>query len=172
MIKVFKICLAVVFSLFFAPLGVFEGARYWDIFAEYSKNTPNDVLVNITVANRGPQKARVRLLPTLWFRNTWSWGCDHEACTCGSEPEGCRKRPKLIQTAPGVVECHHDTLGKYIFTVGSDQEGQTPEMIFTENETNYKVSITFGKVTFTELWLRTIRAQFYINNEIENNLKF
>ena len=137
-----------VFLLFFTPLGVFEGGRYWDIFVEYSKNTPNDVLVNITVTNRGPETARVHLLPTLWFRNTWSWGCDQEACTCTTEPEGCRRRPKLIQTAPVVAECHHDTLGKYIFTVDSNQEGRTPEMIFTENETNYKVSITFGKVTF------------------------
>ena len=55
-------------------------------------------------------------------------------------------KPKLIQTAPGVVECQHDTLGKYIFTVDSDQEGLTPELIFTENETNYKVGNTFGKV--------------------------
>ncbi|XP_078362932.1 uncharacterized protein LOC144647063 [Oculina patagonica] len=118
--------------------GVFEERRYWDIFAEYSKNTPNDVLIKITVANRGPDTARVHVLPTFWFRNTWSWGCDHEACTCDSKPERCMRKPKLIQIAPGVVECHHESLGRYIFTVDSDQEGLTPELIFTENETNFE----------------------------------
>ena len=125
--------------LSFLTVGVFEEGRYWDIFAEYSKNTPEDLLIKITVANRGPETARVHVLPTLWFRNTWSWGCDHEACTCGTEPEECMTKPKLIQTQPGVVACHHDTLGKYIFTVDSGQEGHPPEVIFTENETNFKV---------------------------------
>ena len=126
--------------VFFA-LGVFDDGCYWDIFVEYSKNTPDDVLIKITVANRGPEKARVHLLPTLWFRNTWSWGCDHEACTClgGSKSKGCTKRPKMVQTAPGQVECYHESLGKYTFTVGPDQEGQGPELVFTENETNCEV---------------------------------
>lgn len=121
-----------------ADTGVFEEGRYWDIFAEYSKNTPDDVLIKITVANRGPETARVHVLPSLWFRNTWSWGCDHEACICDTEPEECMTKPKLIQTQPGVVACHHDTLGKYFFTVDSGQEGNPPELIFTENETNFK----------------------------------
>lgn len=123
----------------FLTVGVFEEGRYWDVFAEYSKNTPDDVLIKITVANRGPGTARVHVLPSLWFRNTWSWGCDHEACICDTEPEECMTKPKLIQTQPGVVACHHDTLGKYFFTVDSGQEGNPPELIFTENETNFKV---------------------------------
>lgn len=127
------------FFFVFTTLGVFEEGRYWDIFAEYSKNTPDDILIKITVANRGPKTARVHVLPTLWFRNTWSWGCDHEACTRDSKPGSCTKKPKLVQRKSGVVECQHDTLGKYIFTVDSDQEGLTPEVIFTENETNFKV---------------------------------
>jgi len=51
-------------------------------------------------------------------------------------------KPKLIQTQPGVVACHHDTLGKYFFTADSGQGGQTPQMIFTENETNFKVNLS------------------------------
>ena len=56
--------------------GVFDDDRYFDVFVEYAKEGPEDVLVRITVHNRGPEAARLRLLPTLWFRNTWSWGED------------------------------------------------------------------------------------------------
>src|SRR5690242_18546683 len=54
--------------------GVFDDQRYFDVTAEYAKASPDDVLVRITVANRGPDPAALHLLPTLWFRNTWSWG--------------------------------------------------------------------------------------------------
>ena len=56
--------------------GVFDDDRYFDVFVEYAKEGPEDVLIRITVHNRGPEAARLRLLPTLWFRNTWSWGED------------------------------------------------------------------------------------------------
>ena len=56
--------------------GVFDDNRYFDVFVEYAKAGPEDVLIRITVHNRGPEAARLRLLPTLWFRNTWSWGGD------------------------------------------------------------------------------------------------
>src|SRR4029079_8659713 len=58
--------------------GVFDGG-YFDVFAEYAKASPDDILVQITVANRGPAEARIDVLPTLWFRNTWSWGRTGEA---------------------------------------------------------------------------------------------
>ena len=54
--------------------GVFDENRYFDVFAEYAKASPNDILIRITVANRGPEAATVHVLPQLWFRNTWSWG--------------------------------------------------------------------------------------------------
>ena len=54
--------------------GVFDGDRYFDVFMEYAKEGPEDLLIRITVHNRGPEAARLHLLPTLWFRNTWSWG--------------------------------------------------------------------------------------------------
>ena len=60
--------------------GVFDESRYFDVFAEYAKASPDDLLIRITVANRGPAAATVHLLPTLWFRNSWSWGCTHEGC--------------------------------------------------------------------------------------------
>lgn len=61
--------------------GVFNESRYWDVFAEYAKSGPNDVLIKIKVCNRGPEERTLHLLPTLWYRNTWIWGCEHEGCT-------------------------------------------------------------------------------------------
>src|SRR5439155_8252824 len=54
--------------------GVFDGDRYWDVFVEYAKAARHDLLIRITAVNRGPEPATLHLLPTLWFRNTWSWG--------------------------------------------------------------------------------------------------
>jgi hypothetical protein len=60
--------------------GAFDENCYFDVFAEYAKASPNDMLIRLTVANRGPDPATIHLLPTLWFRNTWTWGCTHEGC--------------------------------------------------------------------------------------------
>ena len=84
--------------------GVFDGNRYFDVFAEYAKASPNDILIRITVANRGPESASIHLLPTLWFRNTWTWSCMHE---------GCRSKPELWQAAEGRLICTHETLGQF-----------------------------------------------------------
>ncbi len=98
--------------------GVFDDDRYFDVFVEYAKEGPDDLLIRITVHNRGPEVARLRVLPTLWYRNTWSWG------------EGNRK-PVLHEEAPGVIRAAHDDLGEYrLYCDGS------PELLFTENETN------------------------------------
>ena len=127
---------------FLLVVGAFDESRYWDVFVEYSKNTPTDILIEITAANRGPETARVHVLPTLWYRNTWCWTRHHKPCTGvhGSKSEVQPRKPALIQTAPGVVECHHNTLGNYVFRVNCEQEGFTQELLFTENETNYKVT--------------------------------
>src|SRR5262249_2346384 len=82
--------------------GVFDGNRYFDVFVEYAKADVEDILIKITVANRGPEAANLRLLPTIWFRNTWSWG-DFDT------------RPELheSQSAAGpVIELNHPQLGK------------------------------------------------------------
>src|SRR5271169_1201881 len=60
---------------------IFDGNRYFDVVAEYAKAAPEDILIRITIANRGPEAARVHVLPTLWYRNTWSWGAKHEGST-------------------------------------------------------------------------------------------
>ena len=114
--------------------GVFDQGRYFDVFAEYAKAGPNDILIRVTVANRGPEKATVHLLPTLWYRNTWSWGCTHEGC----EVKSVIDRVKGSETS---VVTEHPTLGKFRFDVepvkGAGPGGK-PELLFTENESNTK----------------------------------
>ncbi len=109
--------------------GIFDGDRYFDVFVEYAKESAEDILIRITVANRGPQKASLVVLPTLWFRNTWSWGGDSA-------------KPLLEQkTGSGdtaVIAASHPDLGvRYLYC-----EGSAP-LLFTENETNQER--VFGK---------------------------
>ena len=102
--------------------GVFDEDRYFDVFVEYAKESPEDVLVRITVHNRGPETASLHVLPTLWFRNTWSW-------TDGGE------RPELKQIESKgeycVAQASHPALGDYYFYAGAQAA-----LLFTENETN------------------------------------
>jgi hypothetical protein len=110
-----------------ADSGEFRDNQYFDVFAEYAKASPNNLLIRITVVNRGPAAASLDLLPTLWFRNSWSWGCIHE---------GCEVKPRLERTAPGEVRAQHATLGRYRLAVESGPDSQPPPLLFTENETN------------------------------------
>src|SRR5215468_10904230 len=105
--------------------GVFDGGRYFDVFAEYAKAGPDDVLIRFTVANRGPEAARLHLLPVLLFRNTWSWGTHDE--------EGHWPRPRLWQASPGVIEAEQATLGRFRLAVEPAPDGQPPPLLFTEN---------------------------------------
>src|SRR3989441_8221471 len=98
--------------------GAFDGDRYFDVFVEYAKESPEDILFRITVHNRGPEAARLRVLPTLWFRNTWSWGRDPS-------------KPTLRETGPGQIEASHAELGDYWLHCDG-----TAELLFTENESN------------------------------------
>ncbi|MGH9363945.1 MAG: MGH1-like glycoside hydrolase domain-containing protein, partial [Thermoanaerobaculia bacterium] len=105
-----------------ADTGVFQDDRYFDVFAEYAKAAQDDVLIRITVANRGPESARLHLLPTIWFRNTWSWG-----------PGERRPRMRAAAGAPAAaaIAVTHDYYG----TLTLHCEG-SPELLFTENESN------------------------------------
>ncbi len=107
--------------------GIFEDDRYFDVFVEYAKAAPEDILIRITVCNRGPDPAPVHVLPTLWFRNTWSW-------------PGGGSRPYLgpIETQKHrAVQAHHTdplfqgAISDYILRCDGD-----PVLLFTENETN------------------------------------
>ena len=100
--------------------GVFNENRYFDVFVEYAKESPEDILAQITIHNRGPEAAQIHVLPTLWFRNRWSWG--------GNNP-----RPMLQATSGkgSVVSVNEPDLGeRYLYCDGN------PSLLFTENETN------------------------------------
>ncbi len=107
--------------------GVFDDGRYFDVFAEYAKASANDILIRLTVANRGPAAATVHLLPTLWFRNSWTWGCTHE---------GCEVKPRLAADGPTRVIAKHATLGEFHLDLDGAHSSKPPKLLFTENETN------------------------------------
>ena len=97
--------------------GIFAENRYFDVFVEYAKADVEDILIRITAFNRGPETARLHLLPTLWFRNTWNWGAQEA-------------RPDL-RGIPGAIRIDHPVYQKrWLYYDGS------PELLFTENETN------------------------------------
>ncbi len=111
--------------------GVFAHDRYFDVWVEYAKNAPDDVLLRITIVNHGPAAAPLVVLPTLWFRNTWSWGCTHEGCTL---------RPLIWQARDGLLNTRHDTLEPFCFAYAADPLSDTlPALLCTENETNFAV---------------------------------
>jgi hypothetical protein len=109
---------------------IFEQNRYFDVFVEYAKVDEDDILTKITVANRGPQTAPCHVLPTLWFRNTWSWGYDNG-------PMGDAPGKPLLKQVEGsakifTVAAEHPAAGKYfLYAANAD------ELLFTENETNF-----------------------------------
>lgn len=101
--------------------GVFDEDRFFDVEVSYAKGGPEDLLIVVSVTNRGPEAAELTLLPTIWFRNTWSWGREGEDMT--SKP--------AIRLENGVLVTRHDTLPPYQFAI----EGEA-ELWFTDNETN------------------------------------
>ena len=109
--------------------GVFKDDRYFDVFVEYAKAGPDDILVKITAFNRGPEAAELHLLPTLWFRNDWA------AWITESNRAAGRPDLRQIKAAAGTsaVEATHSLLGKFILSC----EGDVP-LLFTENSTNYE----------------------------------
>ena len=116
-----------------ADTGVFDQSRYFDVLVEYAKGECDDLLVKITVANRGPDAATLHLLPTLWFRNTWSWG---------RSGEGYWPKPRMTRTDDGSVLADHDSLGRFRLFVEPHALAGAPDLLFTENETN--VARLFG----------------------------
>jgi len=105
--------------------GIFNEERYFDVTIEYAKATPTDILIRLTIANRGPQAADVHVLPTLWFRNTWSWGDIEEEATA---------RPSIRAGVGGALVAVHETLGTY--HLAYEAVGGAPECLYTDNDTN------------------------------------
>jgi hypothetical protein len=98
--------------------GVFDDDRYFDVFVEYAKADPEDLLVKISVHNRGKKPEQIHVLPTLWYRNTWSW-------------EEGEPKPVIRQTSDEIIQASHPQLGDY-----SLQCEGAAELLFTENESN------------------------------------
>ena len=107
--------------------GIFDDNRYFDVFVEYAKAAPEDILMRITVHNRGPETASLHVLPHLWFRNTWSWEEHHS-------------KPNLRAVRGGsAIAIQDEELGLFEFYPGSADSNQTlPDLLFCENETNVK----------------------------------
>ena len=98
--------------------GIFDGDRYFDVFVEYAKASPEDILIKICAANRGNERKTLHVLPTLWYRNTWAWGENSE-------------KPTLALDTSSTVRASHPTFGeRWLFCQDSK------ELLFTENETN------------------------------------
>jgi hypothetical protein len=100
--------------------GIFDDDRYFDVFVEYAKAAPDDLLICVTVHNRGPDEAEIHLLPQLWFRNTWSWKSDSV-------------RPDISRTNHGVLTAKHAEFGDYNFYTDGE-----PEILFCDNDTNVR----------------------------------
>jgi hypothetical protein len=102
--------------------GIFNDDRYFDVFVEYAKAAPTDILIQISVANRGPEAATLHVLPTLWFRNTWTWW-----------PDQAKPSLRELREASGVgtIAASHAELGDCSLSC----EGN-PHLLFTENDTN------------------------------------
>ncbi len=106
--------------------GILDEDRYWDVFVEYAKSSPEDILVRITIHNRGPEKATLHVLPQLWFRNIWSW-----------KPDG--KTRQLRAGDDGSIVAEHHRLGEYRLYANAERESESAEDIewlFAENDTN------------------------------------
>jgi hypothetical protein len=121
--------------------GIFDDNRYWQITADYAKAAPDDVCIRISVRNAGPDPDKLHILPTLWFRNRWSW------------EEGIA-RP-LIRAIAGVsgtasALAEEELVGTWHLVAGPDPSGQLPSLLFCENETNarYLYGVAAGQTPY------------------------
>ena len=114
-----------------ADLGYFDDGAYFDVLQEVAKRTPNDLLWKITVTNHAEEAAPIHVLPSVWLRNVWSWGCSDAMC---------KFRPWLeFDEVAGALRVQHEELGEFLFHVEADGDvGSEIEWLFTENETNKK----------------------------------
>ena len=110
-----------------ADTGIFDEERYFDVFAEYAKASPDDILIRITIANRGDKAAPLHLLPTLWFRNTWSWG---------RSDDGYPPRPSITALNAWTLLAEHETLGRFRLEIDNTELRANWRFLFTENDTN------------------------------------
>jgi hypothetical protein len=115
--------------------GVFDDHRYFDVFAEYAKYSPDDILIRLTVANRSSESATLHLLPTLWFRNTWTWKCAHEGVSIKPQIRYDREKPP---------RCLSRIAWEFLSGPRRMSRRQTAAGAITENETNAHRLWNFG----------------------------
>lgn len=135
---------------------MFRGAGHWDVVAEYHKESPNDVLIKVTIVNRGEQAATLHVIPQAWFRNTWSWGREGEGtpenavwpARCFPPEFPLTLCADYLQDAPTMerepgrdgmesVRCVHPVLGEFLFRAEA-KTSDSPKPLFTNNETNHE----------------------------------
>lgn len=133
--------------------GIFDKDEYFDVFIEYAKASENDILIQINVHNRGKTPSTCYVLPTLWFRNTWSWG--YPAGPMGDVPS----KPILRQKDGKSIEIYHPTLGKYFFYTENEAD-----LVFTENDTNKERVFNAHN---DSLFVKDAFHRYLINNEKE-----
>ncbi|KJE88437.1 cytoplasm protein [Capsaspora owczarzaki ATCC 30864] len=143
--------------------GVFADGRYWDVQAEYAKEAEDDILIRITVTNRGPEAARLHVLPTLWFRNTWVWGCTHEGCTMRPTIRGSNDKPSSASSPQFVrMTTTHETLQPFEWEADVGPNGALPETLFTENISN---SERLWNLPNDKPYVKDSFHRYVINNE-------
>ena len=113
--------------------GVFDDDRYWVVDVVHAKGDQDDLLMEISVTNAGPEAATIHVLPHLWFRNTWSWS------------EGTI-RPSLRAFGPDRVAVHHPQYGELVWQVAAAPDGTAPNLLFCENETNAGAPLRLGRL--------------------------
>ena len=106
--------------------GIFDANRYFDVLVGYAKASPEDLLIRITAYNRGQESATLNILPHVWFRNTWSWGCDRN-----NPAVAPRGKPNMFTPRGGVIEMKQAEVGTRWLYCDSD-----PGLLFCNNETN------------------------------------
>jgi hypothetical protein len=115
-----------------ADTDAFYDSRYFDVFMEYAKNTPEDIGIRVTICNRGPENAMLDVLPTIWFRNTWSWQKGSARPSLSLEGDFVHLDHRGLES--DMVE----DLGQYRFHAATASDGTTPGWLFTENDTNHE----------------------------------
>ena len=130
--------------------GIFDDDRYFDVIVEYAKATHDDIVMRVTAHNRGPDPATLHLLPTLWFRNTWSWGDEVEKPVLGA-----------VDDAPGIaaLRASHPELGEWLLRADAEAE-----LLFCENETN--TERLFGTPN-TSAYVKDAIGRFVVGGEAD-----
>lgn len=146
--------------------GVFNEQRYFDLFIEYAKAGPNDILIRLIAFNRGPVRAHLHALPTVWFRNNWSWGRVGEGYV--------KKKPQISLLSPHGFITTHDSLEPFTFHAELPSSHYQPVPLFTENETNIQrlfgsaMATPYVKDSFHEY---VVRDQKHVVNPAQTGTK-